>query len=143
MFSYTTFDSISTKAEKQLKIASQLQKNNPDVWYNLALLKEFDKQGNRLGPDVNRDTVKKAYEKVLSINPRHLESHYALGVLDAVMAQESSDIKEQQRLLKEAVKHLEIYLDIYPDVFNATEVNQNINLLKGSLKQINDYLSDQ
>ncbi len=131
------------EAEKQLKIAAKLQKNNPDVWYNLALLKEFDKQGNRLGPDVNRETVKKAYEKVLSINPRHLESHYALGVLDAIMAKESSDIKNQQKLLKEAVKHLEIYLDIYPDVFNAAEVNQNINLLKGSLKQINDYLSDQ
>ncbi len=131
------------EAEKQLKIAAKLQKNNPDVWYNLALLKEFDKQGNRLGPDVNRETVKKAYGKVLSINPRHLESHYALGVLDAIMAKESSDIKKQQKLLKEAVKHLEIYLDIYPDVFNAAEVKQNINLLKGSLKQINDYLSDQ
>ncbi len=131
------------EAKKQLQLAAKLQKDNPDVWYNLALLKEFDKQGNRLGPDVNRETVKKAYEKVLSINPRHLESHYALGVLDAIMAKESSDIKKQQKLLKEAVKHLEIYLDIYPDVFNAAEVKQNINLLKGSLKQINDYLSDQ
>lgn len=130
------------KSEKELQRASVLQKDNPDVWYNLALLKEFDKNGNRLGHDVDRTEIKKAYEKVLEINSRHLESHYALGVLNAMMASESTDINVQKQCLEEAIAHLETYLSIYPDVFNASEVKQNINLLKGSLQQIKKYMEN-
>lgn len=53
------------KSEKELQRASVLQKDNPDVWYNLALLKEFDKNGNRLGHDVDRTEIKKLTRKYL------------------------------------------------------------------------------
>jgi len=124
----------------ELKIASVLQNDNPDVWYNLALLQEFDNNGNRLSPEVDRLKVSKAYEKVLEVNNKYLEAHYALGVLDALMATENSDINLQKEYIESAIKHLESYLSIYPDVFNASEVEQNVNLLKGSLKQIIDYM---
>lgn len=130
------------KSKIELIRASRIQSNNPDVWYNLALLQEFDNKGNRLGPDVDRLKVKKAYEKVLEINDKYLEAHYALGVLNALMATESSDIQLQKSYIEEAISHLESYLSIYPDVFNASEVKQNINLLKGSLKQIVDYIGN-
>ncbi len=132
-----------TNAAKELKKAAALQKNNPDVWYNLALLKEYDKEGNRLGPDVDRMAVRKAYEKVLSINKKQLEAHYALGVLDALIAQESKNIYKQKKYLEESISHLKTYLSIYPDVFNASEVKQNIQLLQGSLKQIDNYIANK
>ena len=128
------------KSATELKIASVLQNDNPDVWYNLALLQEFDNNGNRLSPEVDRLKVSKAYEKVLEVNNKYLEAHYALGVLDALMATENSDINLQKEYIESAIKHLESYLSIYPDVFNASEVEQNVNLLKGSLKQIIDYM---
>lgn len=128
------------KSEGELKAASILQNDNPDVWYNLALIREFDKNGNRLSPEVDRLGVCEAYEKVLEINDQYLEAHYALGVLDALLATENSDINLQKEYLEKAIKHLEMYISIYPDVFNAAEVEQNISLLKGSLKQIIDYM---
>lgn len=127
-------------SRKELLEAADLQKDNPDVWYNLAFLSEFDKSGTRLGPGVDRIGVKKAYEKVLSLNSNHLESHYALGVLDALLAKESTDMNKQKEFLTESISHLKAYLSIYPDVFNAAEVQQNIQLLEGSIKQINAYL---
>ena len=130
------------KAKEYLRNAASLQPDNPDVWYNIALIDEYGNSGARLGPDVDRSKVEKAYEKVLSLNENHLEAHYALGVLNALMAQESTDINEQRKLLEKAVDHLEKYMTIYPDVFNAQEVEQNLNLLKGSIKQIDEYLKD-
>ncbi|MDA3939225.1 MAG: tetratricopeptide repeat protein [Spirochaetia bacterium] len=128
------------KSADELKKASSLQNDNPDVWYNLALLQEFDKNGNRLSPEVDRIEVKKAYEKVLEVNNKYLEAHYALGVLNALMATEDSDINLQKDYIENAIMHLESYLSIYPDVFNASEVEQNVELLKGSLRQIIDYI---
>jgi len=128
------------KSESELKAASTLQNDNPDVWYNLALLQEFDKKGNRLSPEVDRLKVSKAYEKVLEVNNKYLEAHYALGVLYALMATENSDMNLQKEYIEGAIKHLESYLSIYPNVFNASEVEQNVNLLKGSLQQIIDYM---
>ena len=128
------------KSTGELKAASILQNSNPDVWYNLALIQEFDKNGIRLSPEVDRLKVSKAYEKVLEVNNKYLEAHYALGVLDALMATENSDIKLQKEYIEGAIKHLESYLSIYPKVFNASEVEQNVNLLKGSLQQIIDYM---
>ncbi|MEA1912113.1 MAG: tetratricopeptide repeat protein, partial [Spirochaetota bacterium] len=128
------------KSASELRAASSLQSDNPDVWYNLALLQEFDNNGNRLSPEVDRLNVRKAYERVLKINDGYLEAHYALGVLNALMATENADIYLQKEYIEEAIMHLEYYLSIYPEVFNAAEVEQNVNLLKGSLKQIIDYI---
>ncbi len=128
------------KSAGELQAASLLQHDNPDVWYNLALIQEFDNNGNRLSPEVDRLEVSKAYEKVLEVNNKYLEAHYALGVLNALMATENSDINLQKEYIEGAIEHLELYLSIYPEVFNASEVEQNVNLLKGSLKQIIDYM---
>jgi len=125
---------------EELRAASLLQNDNPDVWYNLALIKEFDGNGNRLSRNVDRLEVSKAYKKVLEVNNRYLEAHYALGVLNALMATENSDVNLQKEYIEGAIKHLESYLSIYPEVFNASEVEQNVNLLKGTLKQIIDYM---
>ncbi len=128
------------KSSSELKAASSLQNDNPDVWYNLALLQEFDDNGNRLSPEVDRLKVSEAYKKVLEVNNTYLEAHYALGVLNALMATENSDINLQKEYIEGAIEHLESYLSIYPEVFNASEVEQNVNLLKGSLQQIIDYM---
>ena len=129
-----------SNAKNELCEAASIQEDNPDVWYHLALLCEFDENGNRLSCDVDRLEVRKAYERVLKVNNQYLEAHYALGVLNALMATENSDIYLQREYIEDAIMHLESYLSIYPEVFNAPEVQQNVELLKGSLKQIIDYI---
>ncbi len=124
------------EAIADLGASAGLSPQDPDILYNLGYAKEFNAQGIRQGEGAHLKAALDAYEKALRLAPNHLEARFSAGLLCALLAQEASYAAEQKRLLTQALVHLEAYLRIYPDVFNAEEVAQNIILFKDYIRQL-------
>ncbi len=100
------------KAEEQLLSTAKVKPKDPNIWYHLALIKEYNDQGIRQGPGADLNKAWHLYKKAFELNQNHLEASYALGILSAVFAGSGSSLIEQKKYLEEAVFYLDNYLAI-------------------------------
>lgn len=124
------------RARQGLSACAAIKPSDPDVWYHLGLVAEYNADGERQGPGADLVRSHEQYRKAVDLDPNHLEATFALGLLEARFAQESADLSRQKDLLASSVDRLESYLRIHPAAVNAVEVRENVALLKEALRQI-------
>jgi tetratricopeptide (TPR) repeat protein len=131
------------KAIPLLSHCLELKGDDPDVLYHLGLAHEFGTSGRRFDAGSDIQAARSFYEQAQTVNPKHREALYALGVVCANLSQTAADPKDQVALITESRESLKSYLDIYPDSPNKEEVQANIDLLVTAEKQLKEYLRSQ
>lgn len=113
-----------------------LKPSDPDVWYHIALLHEYDEEGVRGGPGADLRAACEYYEKALELNPNHLEANFAVGLLSIQRVPQAGSNEEIVELVSCAVARFHKYLEVFPQAFNRGEIEQNIIMLENYLEQI-------
>jgi len=128
------------RATARLEACAAIKPTDPDVWYHLGLLSEYNAEGQRQGAGADLEKSHGYYLKAAELDPGHLEATFALGLLEARFAQEATDLARQKALLEGSVDRLETYLRIHPVAVNAVEVKENVALLREALRQVSEAL---
>ena len=61
--------------------AAALESENPEAYYHLGVVNEYNAGGRRYGPGLALDQAVAAYEKAISLREGYVQAHYNLGVV--------------------------------------------------------------
>jgi tetratricopeptide (TPR) repeat protein len=117
-----------------------LRPEDPEIWYNLGILSEFDESGIRFGPGVDLHKVIPKYIKVLNVEPNHVNATFALGFLYGNLASLSEELEEQKEGIEKAIDLWENFLVIAPEHSQTPEIREHIVVFSQYLDQINQIL---
>ena len=142
-FALLAFDSGDYQAAEEFLLrCTDFRPQDADAWYHRGLVREFGRDGSRLGEGFDMRGALHYYDAALQVNPTHLDALYARGLLSAMSATGEEDPVLQLELLKSAVDHLNRYLKVNPAAWNGSEVRANVEMLSISIEQLEEYLAD-
>ena len=117
-----------------------LRPEDPEIWYNLGILSEFDESGVRFGKGVDLRKVVPGYIKVLDIDPNHKNATFALGFLYGNLASNCKDVEEQKEYIENALKLWGNFIILAPQHSQTPEIKEHIVVFSQYLDQINQML---
>lgn len=117
-----------------------MKPGDPDAAYQLGLAGEFNAAGERYGAGCDLEAALASYQAAASMDPRHAESRLAGGMLSAILAQAEPDAARRLARLRSAAALLSECLALRPDADQAGELAANLELIRASIKEHEDYL---
>jgi len=130
----------SDEALDQLRAAAELKPGDGDVYYHLGLCREFGRDGHRYTTGADLDAAAASYARAAALDPLHRESRLALGMVNASRAQSEADPQRRLACLEESAAAFAAWLSLTPEDPQAPEISANLELIRASIAEHEQYL---
>ena len=127
-------------SKNTFEFCGTLHPEDPEIWYNLGILSEYDEFGTRFGSGIDLHKVIPKYIKVLEVDPTHKNATFALGFLYGNLASHCTEIGEQKEYIEKALKLWKDFVILAPDHSQTPEIKEHIVVFSQYLNQINQML---